>query len=306
MSEPAPRRRGKGPPDLSVVPAIVPLDARMAAPGAAVRAGSARPPLRYEHVMAVIERLVDERNLEPGDLLPTQAELAELSGVSLISVRRALEELERVGRVRRHQGVGTFLSGPRIVSEPGRAGGLLGTLAGEHRRPRLGSRINALERGDPSPPLAAALQLSDGAEVWRLVRVRLLDGRPAIVETAIIPVALAPGLDELGDRLTGSLYEALAERYGLHDDHEEQYLEVGAAGPDERRLLALAHGAQVVRLRGLSVTAQGLPFDCFEQVYPASEFAFYISGGTEKRLLSSLGNWRMNVSPHDTGSTDSP
>ncbi|HEX5195565.1 MAG TPA: GntR family transcriptional regulator [Solirubrobacteraceae bacterium] len=282
---------------LAEVPAIVSLDAADG-PAKPERPGAgSRTKLRYEHVMDVIERLVVERNLQPGDLLPTQAELAELAGVSLISVRRALEELERVGRVRRHQGVGTFLSGQRIVSEPGRAGGLLDTLAGEHRRPRLGSRISALERGYPSAPLAAALALRADAEVWRLVRVRLLDGRPAIVETAIIPVALAPGLDELSEGLSGSLYEALAERYGLRDDHEEQYLEVSAASADERRLLALASGAQVVRLRGLSITAQGLPFDCFEQVYPATEFAFYISGGTEKRLLSSLGDWEMNVNP---------
>jgi DNA-binding GntR family transcriptional regulator len=300
------RRAGRAhsPGQLAAVPAIVPLDAARGAASAeaAARPGAgSRTTLRYEHVMEVIERLVVERNLQAGDLLPTQAELAELAEVSLISVRRALEELERVGRVRRHQGVGTFLSGPRIVSEPGRAGGLLDTLAGEHRRPRLGSRIQALERGDPSPPLAAALRLAPGAEVWRLVRVRLLDGRPAVVETAVIPAALAPGLDELRDRLTGSLYEALADCYGLHDDHEEQYLEVTAAGAEERRLLALATGAQVVRLRGLSMTAQGLPFDCFEQVYPATEFAFYISGGTEKRLLSSLGNWEMNVSPREDG-----
>ncbi|MGH2877318.1 MAG: GntR family transcriptional regulator [Solirubrobacteraceae bacterium] len=298
------RGTGRGEARLAAVPAIVPLDAGRgpATPEGTLRAGAGgRTTLRYEHVMEVIEQLVVERNLEPGDLLPTQAELAELAQVSLISVRRALEELERVGRVRRHQGVGTFLSGPRIVSEPGRAGGLLDTLAGEHRRPRLGNRISSLERGDPSPPLASALRLEADAEVWRLVRVRLLDGRPAIVETAIIPVALAPTLDELRERLTGSLYEALAERYGLHDDHEEQYLEVGAASADERRLLALATGAQVVRLRGLSMTAQGLPFDCFEQVYPATEFAFYISGGTEKRLLSSLGNWEMNVSAREPG-----
>ncbi|MGH2843406.1 MAG: GntR family transcriptional regulator [Solirubrobacteraceae bacterium] len=285
---------------LAAVATVVSLDAAggSSRPKPAARLGAGvRTKLRYEQVMDEIERLVIERNLEPGDLLPTQAELAELAQVSLISVRRALEELERVGRVRRHQGVGTFLSGPRIVSEPGRAGGLLDTLAGEPRRPRLGSRISTLERGSPAPQLARALQLRVGDEVWRLVRVRLLDGRPAIVETAIIPLALAPALDELRERLTGSLYEALADRYGLRDDHEEQYLEVGAASAEERRLLALAAGAQVVRLRGVSMTVEGVPFDCFEQVYPATEFVFYISGGTEKRLLSSLGSWDMNVSP---------
>src|SRR5277367_1917738 len=71
-----------------------------------------------------VERLVTDGNLAPGDMLPTQAELAAAAGVSLITVRRALEELERAGRVRRHQGVGTFLARPRIISEPGRSGGL--------------------------------------------------------------------------------------------------------------------------------------------------------------------------------------
>lgn len=288
---------------LATVPTVVSLDTARgsARPQGARRAGGARTKLRYEQVMDEIERLVVERNLEPGDLLPTQAELAELAHVSLISVRRALEELERDGRVRRHQGVGTFLSGPRIVSEPARAGGLLDTLAGEHRRPRLGGRINSLERGKPAPQVARALQLATEDEVWRLVRVRLLDGRPAIVETAVIPVALAPGMDQLRDRLSGSLYEALGEHYGLRDDHEEQYLEVGAASTQERRLLALATGAQVVRLRGLSMTAEGVPFDCFEQVYPATGFAFYISGGTEKRLLTSIGSWDMTVVPRADG-----
>lgn len=286
---------------LAAIPTVVSLDAARGSTRSQSgrRAGGARGKLRYEQVMDEIERLVVERNLVPGDLLPTQAELAELAHVSLISVRRALEELERDGRVRRHQGVGTFLAGPRIVSEPARAGGLLDTLAGEHRRPRLGGRINSLERGTPAPQVARALQLAAAEEVWRLVRVRLLDGRPAIVETAVIPVALAPGMDQLRDRLHGSLYEALDEHYGLRDDHEEQYLEVSAVGAQERRLLALASGAQVVRLRGLSMTAEGVPFDCFEQVYPATGFAFYISGGTEKRLLTSVGSWDMAVVPTD-------
>ena len=65
--------------------------------------------------MAYVEQLVAERGLVPGDLLPTYAELAASVGVSLITVRRALDELERAGRVRRHQGLGTFLARPRIL-----------------------------------------------------------------------------------------------------------------------------------------------------------------------------------------------
>ena len=78
----------------------------------------------------------------------------------------------------------------------------------------------------------------------------------------------------------------MSERHGLHASHEEQYLHVGTPTVEERRLLEL-HGHQpVVRLRGASVTADGTPFDCFEQVYPASDFVFYISGRSAGELLA--------------------
>src|SRR5277367_3723642 len=240
-----------------------------------------------------VERLVTDGNLAPGDMLPTQAELAAAAGVSLITVRRALEELERAGRVRRHQGVGTFLARPRIISEPGRSGGLLDTLrrahdagdAGSGGEPRVGNRLLSLGQGLPSVSLRAALQLADGAPVWEIRRQRMVNGEPKVYETAVIPVALAPGLDRYRAELNGSLYELLAERYGLEDQAEEQYLEVAAADDDERRLLRLPSKAQVVRLRGLSTDQNGTPFDCFTQVYPALEFGFYISGGTSRGLF---------------------
>jgi GntR family transcriptional regulator len=258
-----------------------------------------------------IERLVAQSRLEPGDLLPTQAELASMAGVSLITVRRALEELERAGRVRRHQGVGTYLARPRIISEPGRSGGLLDTLrraydAGdsadadsEQGQPRVGNRLLSLNQGVPSVSLRTALRLADDAPVWEIRRQRLVNGEPKIYESAVIPVALASGLDQFTAELNGSLYELLAQRYGLADQAEEQYLEVAAADDDERRLLRLPSKAQVVRLRGLSTDQRGVPFDCFTQVCPALEFGFYISGGTSRGLFrtTSWSGWDVADGP---------
>lgn len=259
----------------------------------------AKKPLRYEEMIAFIERLITEGNLVPGDMLPTQAELAEMAGVSLITVRRALEELERDGRVRRHQGVGTFLAKPRIISEPGRAGGLLSTLRqNQDEEPRIGTRLLDLRHGAPSPALRQALQLGPDAMVWQIKRQRLVDGEPKILETAVIPVALAPTLDQYAAELSGSLYQLLAERYGLEDHAEEQYLEVAAAADEERKLLHLPSKAQVVRLRGLTIGQDDVPFDCFVQVYPALEFGFYISGATSRQLLRSPAaeGWDVSAS----------
>src|SRR6266702_15552 len=169
-------------------------------PGRRAAPGNAGTGLLYEQVVEYVEKLVSERGLVPGDLLPTYAELAESVGVSLITVRRALDELERAGQVSR-QG--------------------------------------------------------------------------------------------------GSLYDLLGREYGLVDEFEEQYLEVIMPTQEERRLLSIPSRTEVVRIRGLSMDKAGTPFDCFEQLYPAAEFAFAISGTTSRHLLPTPGfqDWDVRSLP---------
>ena len=247
--------------------------------------------------MARVERLIADERLGPGDLLPSRAELAASAGVSLITVRRALAELEQQGRVHSHQGVGTFVARPRLVSEPARAGGLLGTLAEEHGAHEITTRVLAVLRGLPSPTLAHALQLGAGDEVWQVRRLRVIDGRPMIAEQAVIPVNLAPGLDARTAEVADSLYRLLARRYGLDDDYEEQFLEVVAPSADERRLLELGRGDQVVRLRGVSFDKRSRPFDCFQQVYPAAEIVFSISAETARHVFRGTDVRDWSVAP---------
>jgi DNA-binding GntR family transcriptional regulator len=250
-----------------------------------------RAALLYERVVDHVERLIADRGLRPGDMLPSYTDLAEQSGVSLITVRRALDELERAGRVRRHQGLGTFVARPRIVTEPARAGSLLATLASDGGRPaELRTTVLGLDQGQPSDDLCQALRIAAGSPVWRLRRLRLLDGHPAVLETSVIPVEIAPELSALVGRLDGSLYDLLAAEYDLVDSYEELYLEVLTPAKDEARLLELPARAQVVRIRGLSADGTGLPFDAFEQLYPASEFAFAFSGSATRQLLPAPGN----------------
>ena len=254
---------------------------------AAGRPGPTRP---YQHVVHLVEQLIADRALAPGDLRPSYTELADQAGVSLITVRRALDELERAGLVRRHQGLGTFVARPRIVTEPARAGSLLGTLAKDAGpASALRTRILGVQRGEPSAGLCRALRVEAASPVWRLRRLRLLDGQPAVLETSVIPVALAPELDALLSRLDDSLYDLLASEYGLTDAYEEQYLEVIAPTQEEARLLRLPTRTQVVRIRGLSMDDAGVPSDCFEQLYPAHQFAFATSGSAPRQLLPAPG-----------------
>ncbi|MDQ2812018.1 MAG: GntR family transcriptional regulator [Actinomycetota bacterium] len=265
---------------------VLDLGGSRARPGVPGQGGSR---LLYEQVVAYVEKLVAERGLVPGDRLPTHAELAATVGVSLITVRRALDELERAGRVRRHQGLGTFVARPRIVTVPARSGSLLSTLSQGGAGPSADSidtRILEIRRGLPSPDVASALRIRPDAPVWRLRRLRLIDAQPAVVETSIIPVSLVPDLDQLVSLPGGSLYDLLARECGLEDEYEEQYLEVVVTPTrEERLLLGVPPRTHVVRIRGLSMDKSGTPFDCFEQLYRATDFAFAISGSTARQLF---------------------
>jgi GntR family transcriptional regulator len=250
---------------------------------------------RWQDVIALVHERIAAEELGPGARLPSNTELAEEAGVSLITVRRALDELERDGEIVRYQGVGTFVARGRIVSEPTKRGDLAQTLGVD--RQSVTTTLLELARGRPSSPIAQALGLAPDETVWSVVRLRHVDEQPRILERAAIPERLAPALDRATLAAGGSLYSMLAQRNGLVDDYEEQYLALARATEDEREALRLEGDRDVIRIRGVTFAEDGTPFDAFEQVYPADGFIFYFSGQTSRRLVRASHRDDWSVSP---------
>jgi GntR family transcriptional regulator len=70
----------------------------------------AAPGALYQQIVDAIKREVAAGRLAPGSALPSFRALAEELMVSLITVKRAYEELEREGIIYRAQGIGTFVA----------------------------------------------------------------------------------------------------------------------------------------------------------------------------------------------------
>jgi GntR family transcriptional regulator len=71
---------------------------------------AAAPGTLYDQVVTGLKREISEGRLTPGAALPSFRVLAEELLVSVITVKRAYEELEREGIIYRRQGLGTFVS----------------------------------------------------------------------------------------------------------------------------------------------------------------------------------------------------
>ncbi len=70
----------------------------------------AAPGRLYEQIIAGLKRAISEGKLAPDSALPSFRQLAEDLLVSVITVKRAYEELEREGIIYRRQGLGTFVA----------------------------------------------------------------------------------------------------------------------------------------------------------------------------------------------------
>lgn len=252
--------------------------------------------LRYQHVYDLVLGIMAERGLRAGDRLPSTTELAEIADVSMISVRRALDELERAGRIQRRQGLGTFVAEPRIASDPTRPGELLHTLIDEGGGlPEVTTSLITIGVGLPTNTIATALGVDAGQPVWEIWRRRSIGDADRILERAVLPLSRVPAIDQEYLQRGGSLYRFLQQRYGFTDDYTEQAFEVDTPSSWEAEQLGLTPGDPIVRVRGVSFDADGQAFDCFEQCYRASKFTFYTAGQTRHRILgpSAMSNWSV-------------
>jgi len=147
----------------------------------------------YEKTIAFILQHIDEHQLREGGQLPTEVALAQQTGVSLVTVRRALAELAAQGIVRREQGRGTFVARPRVRAETTRVGSLRNGLHLDAQS-KLETRVLKCLSREAAEEECRTLALASGASVWEISRLRRLNRRPLILETSVIPKLLAPDL----------------------------------------------------------------------------------------------------------------
>jgi GntR family transcriptional regulator len=158
----------------------------------------------------------------PGQRIPGEPELTRLYGASRITIRQALDNLEREGLISREPGRGSFVRDPTITAGPRRLTSFTQELRARGLDPS--SRVLSIAEVPADAQVAEHLDLPAGALVVRLERLRLGDGDALGIQTAHLPADLFPGLSSL-DFSHVSLYEELQRRYGtLVDEAEETYI----------------------------------------------------------------------------------
>jgi GntR family transcriptional regulator len=214
-------------------------------------------PLHHQ-VYLDLRAALDRGEWRPGDLLPPERQLAERYGCSLITVRRALSELTREGRIQRTRGRGTTVLPPRI--ERDFAGTLSFTEEMQDRGLDPETRLIAARPESAGEVVAGALGVEPGSPTLYLERLRIADGEPLLLEQVHLPAERFPGL-LASDLEHGSLYDLLTARYGTRIVRAREALEPVLLHAREARLLGQKPRTPALLIEGTAYGEDDLPVE---------------------------------------------
>jgi GntR family transcriptional regulator len=221
---------------------------------------------RYQEIAEYLRELVVER--DPGDLLPSEAELCKRFGVSRMTARHAVEILEREHLVYRRRGKGTFVGHrpvPRLLGSP------LSFSESMRRRDMVpSSTVIASGFADPSPEDVVALAIDGRGPVGVLERIRHADGIPMAIERAVLAPDVAAVIETIDD---GSLHDAF-RAMGRSPHRAAAQVDARKATEEEQRLLDLGPDGVVLCERRVIYDGEGTPLEHTETRYAAGRYLF--------------------------------
>lgn len=194
--------------------------------------------------------------LKTSEKLPSEHELTALHGVSRITVRQALNDLQKQGLIVKLHGKGAFVAPRRVSATLDRVEGLQEAMAaGGHA---IQNRRLALSRARATREVARELALKPGTEIIALDTLRYLDGVPLSVNRTWIPLAVGLRLArmDLSDR---DLVEVYERDFGTRV--ASACIEVRARHPTSRqaKLLRVAADLPCLQVHRVLLTSDDIP-----------------------------------------------
>lgn len=209
--------------------------------------------------------------LLPGDCLPAERDIATMTGLSRVTVRKAIQELVASGQLVQRRGSGTYVA--QKVERLEQALSLLTSFSEDMaRRGRsvetrwISRRIDA-----PAPEEVMALGLGAGDRVARLERVRCSDGVPLAIERASLSSTILPDPDEV----EASLYAVLQTR-GLRPTRAVQRISATSIDARDAALLGVPVGAAGLKIERISYLPSGRVVEFTRSLYRGDAYDFAV------------------------------
>jgi GntR family transcriptional regulator len=230
-------------------------------------AASAGP--RYVQLRSRLSEGIDTGVFPPASPLPPEREIATITHLSRVTVRKAIQDLVEEGLIVQKHGSGSFVAqkAPQIEQSLSR----LTSFTEDMSRRGMVSASRWLERGIfmPSPDEVMALALAQDDSVSRIVRLRTADGKPMAIERASLPVDILP--NPLA--VETSLY-AVLEKSNMRPVRALQRISAINLDQANAALLDVPQGSAGLKIERTSYLADGRVAEFTQSIYRGDAYNF--------------------------------
>ncbi|MHB8513316.1 MAG: GntR family transcriptional regulator [Actinomycetota bacterium] len=229
----------------------------------------------YAQLARILEDEISSGVWQPGDVLPSEAEIGDVHAVSRTAVRQALDDLARRGIVHKQRGRRTAVAGVTslVVQE------MRGFSEEMHDRGET-VRTKVLEQAITvaSPRIAHDLKVPNASKVILLSRLRTIDRKTVVRVETYLPAQRFEELLEI-DFSETSLYAVLSKQFGIRPSSGSRSIEAVPAGPALSKQLGVSLHAPLLKLTAVNRDQNGVPFEVFHAWYRGDATRFELVVG---------------------------
>jgi GntR family transcriptional regulator len=213
----------------------------------------------YGQIKALLVSSLASGEWKPGQMIPSESELASRFGVSQGTVRKAIDDLATDRLLLRRQGRGTFVASH---AEDRNSTRFLRLRAADGSAEPHVSRLVDCRRTKASMRAAAALELAPGDPVVEVRRVLSFAGRPVIHDRIVLPAGIFGALDAATiEAWEGSMYSLFETRFGVRLIRAEEHLTAIAAPDDVAAELHVDAQCPLLAVERVAYTYDDLPME---------------------------------------------
>lgn len=224
----------------------------------------------YQQLMLRLKNDVSAGVYPAGARIPSEQMLCETYGVSRVTVRKAILDLVQEGLLVRKQGKGTFVAGQRLKRDLRQVTSFTDACA--QRGQQAQTRLISAQLVPAAAEDAHLLGLSEDATLFEIIRLRLIDGEPVMLEINRFPETFAYLKDEAPE---GSLYACL-QQHGIIPASAVHDISLGHATPSVSKHLNTGVGDALLLLDEVIHDQHGQPLHLSRQWIRGDKFTFRI------------------------------
>ncbi|CAN5905671.1 GntR family transcriptional regulator [soil metagenome] len=219
----------------------------------------------YQQIKALITQSLQSGEWKPGELIPSENELATRFKVSQGTVRKAIDELSAENLVVRRQGKGTFVATHHEARSQFR---FLRLLPDEGIPQYPENKIIEVKRLRAPAEVARLLNIKSGDSVVFLRRVLSFSGVPTILDELWLPGVIFKGLTaERLNEYKGPMYGLFESEFGTHMIRASEEIRAICSDSAVSQLLNIPIGTPLLNVERVSFTYGDKPVELRRGLY---------------------------------------